>query len=41
MYNEFLELSKYVNYDDTTVKSLADSLKEQSADSTECMVLVL
>ena len=32
MFNEYLEKSKYVDYDDVNVKSVADSLKEKSSD---------
>ena len=32
MFNEYLEKSKYVNYDDPDVKALADRLREESDD---------
>ena len=32
MLNEFLEKTKYVNYDDAMVKSVAEDLKEKSPD---------
>lgn len=32
MYNEYLEKTKYVNYDDTGVRSVAERIKEQSSD---------
>ena len=32
MYNEFLEKTEYVDYDDPAIKSLAERLKAESSD---------
>jgi len=37
MYNEFLEKTEYVDYDDLAVKSLAERLRTESSDELSLM----